>query len=216
MYQRLAQEIRTTFTTSAEIKKSPKLAGCRYLRACIDETLRMSPSVTGTLWRELYADQRSTRQGQPTTVLIDGHAVPAGTQVGVCMYSIHHNEEYFPDPFAFRPKRWLEEGGGSDGETLRRMQSAFSPFSMGARGCAGTSFAYLEMSLVVAKVLWYFDFEKEGDVGGGEEGRTNGRGRTGEFQLYDTFGSQHEGPNLVFQPRGELVGEVEVRAPEDV
>lgn len=45
-YSKLANEIRTTFASHAEIKGGPKLASCRYLRASIEEALRMSPPVS--------------------------------------------------------------------------------------------------------------------------------------------------------------------------
>lgn len=74
--------------------------------------------------------------------------------------------------------------------------------------------AYLETSVVIASTLWYFDFQvasgEPGRAGSGVEGRTDGRGRPAEFQLWDSFGSEHVGPNLVFQPRGEFYREIEV------
>ncbi|KAI1355100.1 cytochrome P450 [Xylaria sp. FL0043] len=194
-YKRLATEIRETFASDADIRGGTKLAGCRYLRACIDEALRISPPVAGTLWRELYPDE----QGKP--FVVDGHVIPSGTQVGVSIYALHHNEKYFSDPFTFRPERWLIE----DQTTLSRMHSAFSPFSLGPRGCAGKAMAYLEASLVTAKTIWRFDFEaapgKQGEVGAGRLGSKGGRDRPDEFQLYDTFGARHDGPNLVFSVR---------------
>lgn len=208
VYKKLAREIRTTFTSGTDIQGGPTLSGCRYLRACIDETLRVSPPVTGTLWRELAHEEEAIPNAPPFTV--DGHVIPPGTQVGVNIYSLHHNSNYFPDPFAFKPERWLE----TDEDVLRRMHSAFCPFSLGARGCAGKAMAYLEMSLVVAKTLWYFDFEtadgKVGATGGGNpKYRGIGRGRPGEFQLYDIFSSTHDGPVLAFRKRGEFWRELE-------
>lgn len=195
MYKRLADEIRTTFSSTADIRGGPKLTSCRYLRACIDEALRISPPVTGTPWRELYPDQ----QGRP--LVVDGHVVPPGTQVGVCFYSLHHNEKYFADPFAFRPERWLVD----DQAQLRLMNSAFCAFSVGPRGCAGKAMAYLEASLVVAKTIWAFDFEPApgGKTGGGAPGKREGRRREDEFQLYDIFASVHAGPELVFTLRAD-------------
>lgn len=204
VYQKLADEIRSTFASSAEIRGGSKLSSCRYLRACIDEALRMSPPVSGTPWRELYADERDRGP-----LIVDGHVVPPGTQVGVCVYSLHHNEKYFSDPFTFSPERWLVE----DEATLGLMNSAFCAFSIGGRGCAGKSMAYLEASLVIAKTLWYFDFEKApgkvGETGAGAPWKREGRKRTDEFQLYDIFSSMHAGPNLVFKPRGDLCKEIE-------
>ncbi|KAI0481677.1 cytochrome P450 [Xylaria cf. heliscus] len=149
IYDKLATEIRQTFATEADIRGGPRLASCRYLRACIDEALRMSPPVSGTLWRELYPDERRK------PFVVDGHVIPPGTQVGVSTYALHHDEDYFSAPFAFRPERWLTE----DQATLSRMHSAFCAFSLGPRGCAGKTMAYLEASLVLAKTLWRFDFE---------------------------------------------------------
>ncbi|XXH01379.1 hypothetical protein Hte_007739 [Hypoxylon texense] len=202
-YQRLASEIRSTFTNGEDIRKGSKLVGCQYLRACIDETLRLSPPVPGILWREASRDD--TEKHGP--LIIDGHVISPGTQVGVSTYAVHHNEEYFPEPFAFRPERWLAD------ETPGRPLQAFVPFSIGSRSCPGKSMAYLEISLTVARILWYFDFEKcsgsLGDVGGGEPGRPGPRGRADEFQLHDIFASTHAGPVLSFRPQGELWRELE-------
>lgn len=38
-YRKLADEIRTTFSSVDEIHSGPKLSGCHYLRACIDEAM---------------------------------------------------------------------------------------------------------------------------------------------------------------------------------
>ncbi|ORY58509.1 cytochrome P450 [Pseudomassariella vexata] len=199
VYRKLTAEIRTTFTSGSEIHGGPKLSACTYLRACIDESLRISPPVNGTLWRELSQEDPSPEK----PFIIDGHVIPQGTQFGVNIYTLHHNPEYFPEPYIFRPERWLE---GDEAEKKRR-NDAFAAFSIGYRGCAGKAMAYLESSLAVAKTLWYFDFERaagpEGELGAGKEGDLKGRHRTGEFQLYDIFASDHEGPNLVFKTRGD-------------
>ena len=156
----------------------------------------MSPPVGGTLWRELYPDELNKGP-----FIVDGHVVPPGTQVSVNIYALHHDEQYFDDPFTFCPDRWLTE----DRARLSRMNSAFAPFSIGARGCAGRVMAYLEASFVIAKTLWRFDFQlasgKIGEVGMGATGKGRGRDRPKEFQLYDTFSSRHDGPNLLFYER---------------
>ncbi|KAI1762950.1 cytochrome P450 [Hypoxylon sp. FL1150] len=196
-YRRLASEIRSGFTDATDICGS-RLSGCRYLRACIDETLRMSPPLPGTLWRE---EVTGGKIGQDP-LIVDGHVVPPGTQIGVNIYALHHNEEYFPDPFKFYPERWLtDEPGQAD-------RKAFAPFSVGSRSCAGKAMAYLEMSLVVAKTLWHFDFEKApGRLGKIGSIRPPGAYKwEGEdvYLLRDIFVSAHDGPYLVFKPKETL------------
>ncbi|KAI0180669.1 cytochrome P450 [Hypoxylon sp. FL1284] len=122
-----------------------------------------------------------------------------------------HNETYFPEPFKYKPERWLddeehttENSEGEQGKSI--MRAAFAPFAFGDTGCLGKAMAYHEISLVVAKTLWYFDFRRasgEADkLGGGQPGRTDGREKPGEFQLYDLAVADHDGPNLIFEPRG--------------
>lgn len=135
---------------------------------------------------------------------MDGHVVPPKTHVGVNIYAMHHDEDYFPEPYTYKPERWLD----ADADTRRRMNEAFLPFSVGARSCSGKPFAYFEASLIVAKMLWYFDFEKTageaGEMGGGTAGAPYGRHREKEFQLYDIFSSMQEGPSLTFHTRGDF------------
>lgn len=202
-YKKLTDEIRSTFASGDDIKGGPALSGCRYLRACIDESLRMSPPVTGILYREPYPD---AYRNEP--FIVDGHVIPPGTQVGVSIYALHHNEDYFPSPFTYDPERWLEPPENADEATRatkKGMKEAFFPFSGGPRSCAGKPMAYLEASLVLAKTLWYLDFEqapgKLGRIGGGVQGSRDGRDKVNEFQLEDAFSAIHDGPYLVFRRR---------------
>lgn len=162
--------------------------------------------MLGTLWRELLSTD-------PEPLAIDGHVIPKGTFVGVNIYSIHHSAKYFPDPFAFKPERWLWNETANTSEdaklAMKTMHRAFTPFSSGSRGCAGKAMAYMESSLVMAKVLLHFDFEhaprEQGDVGGGSAKKGGVRARRGEFQLYDHFSTSHNGPHLVLRAR-EMTG----------
>jgi hypothetical protein len=64
---------------------------------------------------------------------------------------------------------------------------------------------YLETSLIIARTLWYFEFEiaegELGKVGAGTPGAPYERHRPKEFQIYDIFSSTQDGPNLKFYPR---------------
>jgi cytochrome P450 len=41
-------------------------------------------------------------------VEIDGHFLKGGTIVGINPWVTNHNEDVLPDPFAFRPERWID------------------------------------------------------------------------------------------------------------
>ncbi|KAI1414071.1 cytochrome P450 [Hypoxylon sp. FL1857] len=162
-YARLANEIRSTFSSGRDIKTGLKLANCHYLRACIEEALRMSPPISSNLWRQQVATDKEP-------LVIDGHYIPRGTLFGVNRLG------------------------------RKQMLDAFATFSIGPRNCVGKPLAYLEITIVIAKTLWYFDFEtasgSPGTVGEGWD-----RGRPGEFCTKDGFNSVHDGPFLVFRVR---------------
>ena len=148
------------------------------------------------MWREIEDP------GTP----IDGEYLPPGTDVGTSMYAIHHNEDYYPDPYVFKPERWLHVVNTED--EVERVYGAFNPFSLGPRGCVGRGLAYMELSDTLAKLLWHLDLRKpEGPLGKVGEGRSwfrNGRHHVKEFQLVDHLTSIKDGPFVEFRRR-ELV-----------
>ncbi|TEY71251.1 hypothetical protein BOTCAL_0097g00050 [Botryotinia calthae] len=52
-YEKVTAEIRSTFSSLSEIHSGPKITSLKYLRACIEEALRMSPPLGSALWREV-------------------------------------------------------------------------------------------------------------------------------------------------------------------
>lgn len=191
--ERVTREVRSKFSDVEDIHQGPLLTSCTYLRACIDEAMRLSPSVGGLLPREVLAGGMT----------IDGERIPAGTVVGTPHYTIHHNPNYYPDPFVYSPERWIA-GEQFTAQDISLAQSAFCPFSIGPRGCIGKGLAYIEMSITLARVLWLYDLRKAQEVddpGEGKEGAEWGRHRRGEFQLVDTFTSLKDGPVVEFRKR---------------
>jgi hypothetical protein len=140
---------------------------------------------------------------------VDGHYFPAGTDIGVANYAIHHNEKYFSDPFAFLPTRWLlasQYEGGVSAEEVKMANQAYAPFSVGRASCLGQALAYQEMMTVIARLIYLYDMRIQpgSSLGEGSYKLGEGRSRTGEFRTWDRFISHHEGPMVEFCPRGRV------------
>lgn len=201
---KLNDEVRSAFTHVEEIRGGGKLSECHYLRACIDEALRMSPIVGGILPREVLSGG----------ITVDNTYFPAGIDVGVPIYALQHNEAYHPQPFEYIPERWLlnenvKTGFGSL-ESVALARRAFCPFSLGPRACVGKGMAYKELSIILARLIYVFDMRISPGTTAGEGNPSLGeeslRHRTGEFQGLDKFVLRADGPLVEFKLRdGELL-----------
>ncbi|KAJ6273551.1 benzoate 4-monooxygenase cytochrome p450 [Bipolaris maydis] len=194
--QKVCKEIRETFADVEEIVTGPKLSGCSFLRACIDETMRMTPPVAGALPREVLTGGLD----------IDGRHIPAGVDVGVPIYAIHHNPEYFPQPFDYIPERWLPDHAvNPHHSSLQAAQAAYNPFSIGPRGCIGKGLAYVELTVTIARVLYLYDLRLAPGMtlGAGSKELEEGRNRETEYQIMDVFASKKDGPMLQFRARSK-------------
>jgi len=195
---RVTREVRETFTELEEINQNPKLSGLTYLRACLDEGLRLNPPVGGLPPREVL-------QGGIT---VDDEHIPAGTDIGTPHYTIHHNAAYYPEPFSFIPERWIAGSttaslGEVTAESVATARSAFCAFSIGPRGCIGKGMAYTELSIALARVLFLYDMRLAPGmrIGEGSPDLEYGRQRTTEYQTKDTFTSMKNGPMVEFRLR---------------
>jgi cytochrome P450 len=103
-----------------------------YVRAVVAESLRLRP-VVPLAGRRLTAPLR-----------VDGHVLPAGTDVTPAIWLAHTRADRYPEPFAFRPERFL---GGAPST------SAWVPFGGGVRRCIGAAFAEMEMRVALAEIL---------------------------------------------------------------
>jgi cytochrome P450 len=121
---RVREEARTTGTD-----RPPDPDALPFLTACIKESMRLCPVVVHVS-RTATADVR-----------LGGFDIPRGRKVIPCTYLAQHNPAVFPDPYAFRPERFLSG---------RRFEHAFFPFGFGNRTCVGEPFAMRQMLLVIA------------------------------------------------------------------
>ncbi|KAH8653784.1 cytochrome P450 [Xylariales sp. PMI_506] len=121
------------------------LASLKYLNACIKEALRMYPPVP-------IGSPRVVPEGGK---VILGRWIPAETRVSVHHWSTYHSEFNFHNPKKFVPERWL----GVDPVYANDILDAVQPFGWGPRNCLGQNMAWHEMRLIMASVIYSYDFE---------------------------------------------------------
>jgi cytochrome P450 len=112
-----------------------------YLRAVVLEGFRKSYGVT----------HRLQRISPDAPLHFQDWVIPPGTPVGMTSIFLHDNPEKFPDPYAFKPERWLESED--------RLERYLVNFSKGTRQCLGINLAYAEIYLTLAAVFRRFEFE---------------------------------------------------------
>jgi cytochrome P450 len=103
--------------------------GDAYVTATVQEALRRRPVLPN-------AAPRLVKQ----PVEIAGWSYEPGVCLVANAYLVQHDPEIYPDPYAFRPERFLDEQPGT---------YTWIPFGGGRRRCLGASFAMLEMKLVL-------------------------------------------------------------------
>lgn len=111
------------------------LAELTYLRAVVDESLRLFPPAWVLTRRALEDD------------VVAGVHVPRGSLVILSPWLLHRRERSWPDPLRFDPTRFHREGGSSP------PRGAYLPFGAGPRLCIGRNFALVESVLVLAALL---------------------------------------------------------------
>jgi cytochrome P450 len=129
-----------------------QLKELKYLRALLNETLRLYPVVP----------QNSREAQQDTTLPIgggpDGRSplfVAKGQVVGWSVYAMHRMPEYYgPDAEEFRPERWLDDP--ATGTKGLRHGWEYLPFNGGARICLGQQFALTEASYTTVRLCQAF------------------------------------------------------------
>lgn len=139
---KLRTEIGTVMDEDEVITPFDKVKDLPYLNACLDEGLRLIPPVSSGL----------PRRTPPQGAQILDKWIPGETSVSMTIWGAHHDADIYPDPYAFKPERWL------DAEERKRMEPYFIPFSAGARGCIGRNISLLEQKIVLATLVHRYDF----------------------------------------------------------
>ncbi|KAJ9617148.1 hypothetical protein H2200_000869 [Cladophialophora chaetospira] len=140
--KRATEEIRSAFAREGDIDVA-SASKLEYLTAVINEGLRLGPPSAVTVPRIV----------PPTGEEICGRWVPGGTYVTVNQYPSFRSTTNFGNPNAFVPERFLPKETPTPGDDL----AAFNPFLAGRHVCIGQRFAWSEMRLILARLLYAFD-----------------------------------------------------------
>ncbi|KAL4885754.1 benzoate 4-monooxygenase cytochrome P450 [Aspergillus karnatakaensis] len=142
---KLRDEIASALNECEVIAPYAKVKSLPYLKACLDESLRLSPPVPRGL----------ERKTPPGGMEIMGHQIAGNITVSVPAYVAHRDEGLFPDPEAYNPDRWLS----SPPELSKRMRAAWIPFTAGARACLGRNITMMEQQILIATLVHRYEFE---------------------------------------------------------
>lgn len=137
--EKLREELDAVLEPSEIVVPYDKVRHLPYLRACLDEALRVLPPTTFGL----------PRRTPPEGVPILGDFIAGDTSVSISSWIAHRDPKVFPEPEKYRPERWL-------GDDAKDLQAAFLTFSTGARGCIGRNISYLEQTVLLASVVHRF------------------------------------------------------------
>ncbi|KAL6651238.1 hypothetical protein ACP70R_010163 [Stipagrostis hirtigluma subsp. patula] len=117
----------------------------QYLHAALTETLRLYPAVPIDV-KYCFSDD----------TLPDGYAIKKGDMVNYQPYPMGRMKFLWGDDAEeFRPERWLDD----DGVFVPESPFKFTAFQAGPRICLGKEFAYRQMKIFAAVLLYLFRFE---------------------------------------------------------
>jgi cytochrome P450 len=112
--------------------------GEELLKATIQEVMRIRPVLPN-------AEPRVVNKAFRTS----SWDYPVGATLYPSTYLLHHDPEIYPDPYTFRPQRFIEKPPGT---------YTWLPFGAGRRRCIGASFAMVEMQSLLRAALTRFSF----------------------------------------------------------
>ncbi|EPS66182.1 hypothetical protein M569_08594, partial [Genlisea aurea] len=133
-----------------------------YAVAVVKEALRLHPVAP------LLVPHRTEQR-----VVVDGYTIPKHTQVFINAWDILRDPNHWEDPVEFRPERFTLPGSGRRGRDLR-----YIPFGSGRRVCPGSNLSIRVVSVMVANLVHWFDWEVVDGSKGGELDMGEGFGMT--------------------------------------
>ncbi|KAJ9636400.1 hypothetical protein H2199_008075 [Coniosporium tulheliwenetii] len=141
----------------AKLRRELEEGGLRVSMPAVQRMNRVLPHTERVFTIPDHA--RRDADGRP---VMREYRIPPGTPVSMSPQFLHFDETIFPEPYEFRPERWLEDTGGSVGggdpvaamtggeKGKRSLAKYIASFGYGTRICVGMNLAYAELHTLVA------------------------------------------------------------------
>jgi cytochrome P450 len=146
---KLQDEVRTLVGNKTHVTEED-LVNMNYLKAVIKETLRLHVPIPLLVPRKSMED-----------VKLNGYDIPAGTQVIINAWAIARDPSSWDEPLEFKPERFMNSSIDFKGLNFELI-----PFGSGRRGCPGVMFAIAVNELVLANLVYQFDWKLPDGVAG--------------------------------------------------
>ncbi|XP_052268114.1 cytochrome P450 2C31-like isoform X2 [Dreissena polymorpha] len=138
---RIQEEVDTVITDpDADILQSKQ--ALHYTRATILECLRLVTPIAVGLPRQATRD-----------IEIGGYRIPRGTVIMPNQWNVHHDATHWPEPFQFKPERFLDHKGHLLPTQHIFNKMPFIPFARGKRPCLGQHMAQDILLICFASLL---------------------------------------------------------------
>ncbi|KAM1996860.1 hypothetical protein ACFX15_029757 [Malus domestica] len=136
------REVREVFNRKGKADET-SIREMKYLNAVIKETLRLHPSVPLLLPREC---------GEKCE--IGGYDIPVKSKVIVNAWAIGRDPKYWTEPERFKPGRFHYSSIDYKGTNFE-----YIPFGAGRRICPGILYGLANVELLLALLLYHFDWK---------------------------------------------------------
>jgi cytochrome P450 len=146
--QKVQAEVRRTFDNKKPQDHEAHIEELHYMKMIIKETLRMHPPLPLMIPHEC-------RQ----TCDIGGFKVLEGSRILINAWAIGRNPDSWEDAEVFRPERFEDSNLDYKGT-----QYEYLPFGSGRRMCPGSNFGLAALDLILARLLYYFNWSLLGGM----------------------------------------------------